>query len=289
MQVAITGASGFVGSWLLKSLSKEFDFKPLSIQDLADEANLKRGLDQTPILVHLAGVSSVSECEANIHETYRVNVGLPCYLAEAFYRQNPKGHFVFTSTGQVYTSSDQPQNEASPIAPGNVYARSKLCAEVALSELARQFHGRLTILRLYNHTHRTQNARFVLPSILHQIESSVSDCVQLKVGNIEIERDFSAVQDLVSAFQKLLTSQPADQAIETFNLASGVGKNLRCLITALAQRLGKKVEFEVEPSRLRPNEAKQVIGDSLKFQNRFGWRPKSQSVEAFLDLFLEQQ
>lgn len=288
MRIAITGACGFVGSSIVGALKDQIEFKELPSKNLLDETFLKKSLISTPTLVHLAGVSSVGDCERNINEAYRVNVGLSCVLAEIFFQQNKGGHFIFTSTGQVYDESEPvPHSETTRIAPGNVYARSKLCAELALSELARQFNGRLTILRMYNHTHKSQSSRFVLPSILKQIQETTNSVVKLKVGNIEVNRDFSAIQDLVSAFQALFHAPSEQPNIEVYNLASGSDKNLSQLILGLAERIGKKVEFEVDPDRIRPNEPKRVVGDSTKFKTHFHWKSRSQTIPEFLNLFLE--
>ncbi len=288
MQVAITGATGFVGSSILKSLDDKFVFVPISSKSLNDANLVESKLNGVPTLVHMAGISSVSECEKDLNETYRVNVALSCFLAEVFFRLNNGGHFIFLSSSLVYDQmASSPQSESSVLAPKNAYSRSKLVAEAALSELARIHSGQLTILRLYNYTHKTQSTRFVLPSILHQIENSNSDLVHLNVGNIDINRDFSAIQDFIDAFRLLLNHGPLNSEINIFNLCSGVEKNLRQLIVELAQQYGKKIEFGVDQKLVRPNEIPSVFGSSEKFQSAFGWSPLSKSNSKFLELFLK--
>jgi len=287
-KVAITGSNGFVGTSLNKKLKDQFQLNLLSYEKLSDESLIRESLKDTPVLLHLAGISSVGDCEKNITEAYKVNVGLSCAMAEIFFRLNKGGHFIFTSTGQVYDEKEPvPHRETTKIAPGNTYARTKLCAELSLSEIARLHEGRLTLLRMYNHTHKSQSSRFVLPSILKQIQESTSNVVHLKVGNIEVDRDFSAIQDLIRALSSLFQHRQEFSSTEVYNLGSGVGKNLRQLIFDLAARFGKKVEFEIEPTLLRANDPKRVIGDSSKFQTYFQWQSQSQSISDFLDFFLE--
>lgn len=289
MNIGITGARGFIGSALISTLQKSYQFNPIHSDLFSNETAIKESLKDNSAFIHLAAISTVGECEKNLGDAFKINVGQACAMAELFFRQNPHGHFIFTSTGQVYDELEPlPHTELTKIKPKNIYAETKVCAELALSKIAALHNGRLTILRMYNHTHMTQNTKLVLPSILKQLNESTSTEVKLKVGNIDVDRDFSALQDLVNAFALLIADQSSQKSVEVFNLCSGKAKNLAQLIISLANRLGKKVFFEVDPALVRPNEPKVIVGDSSKFQNLFHWQSRSNSIEDFLDLFLSK-
>jgi hypothetical protein len=58
----------------------------------------------------------------------------------------------------------------------------------------------------------------------------------------------------------------------------------------LSKQLGKKVEFEVDPSRVRKDEPFSIVGSSKKFQNDFDWKPvyatdEAKLVKSFLQNF----
>ncbi len=290
MNVGITGSSGFLGSSIIVKLNSKFNFKKLNLRqiNLESDSEVNNSFSSLETLIHLAGISSISECERNPKSAYDVNVKTSIEVAENYYRKNNNGHFIFASTGQVYDEfGDLPHTEFSKIAPGNFYAETKLKAELELSKIALKHSSRLTILRLFNHTHKTQSIRAVMPSIHDQLLKSNEEVVKLTVGNIELNRDLSSVQDVTSAIEKLLFDNQNLPGVNTYNLSSGVDKNLRQIIVLLAERLNKKILISVDPSRLRTNDPLRIVGDSTKFENQFNWSSRSKSISGFLDLFLE--
>lgn len=291
MNVGITGSSGFLGSSIINKLNNKFNFQKLNLRqiNLESETEVHNSFSKLEALIHLAGISSIAECERNPKSAYDINVKTSIEVAENYYRKNNNGHFIFASTGQVYDELDDlPHTEFSKIAPGNLYAETKLKAELELSKIAIKHGSRLTILRLFNHTHKTQSIRAVMPSIHDQLIKSNEEVVRLTVGNIDLNRDLSSVQDVMSAIEKLLFDNQKLSGVNTYNLSSGVDKNLRQIIVLLAEKLHKKILITVDPSRLRTSDPLRVVGDPTKFENQFNWFSRSKSISSFIDLFLEE-
>jgi nucleoside-diphosphate-sugar epimerase len=163
-------------------------------------------------------------------------------------------------------------DESFPINPVSYYAETKLEAEEALKKEQSSIH--LLILRLFNHTHKSQDPSFFLPSLYHQILKGMS---QIKTGNLDLERDFAAVQDLTSALNSIIQSKMTSSGI--FNICSGIGKNLKVLAAELAKQLDKNVTWSVDENLIRKNEPHTIVGSSVKFQEQFNWQPKYSSNE----------
>jgi dTDP-4-dehydrorhamnose reductase len=145
LRVLVTGASGFLGRHLLKSLA-DFDVTALYSSsttfiadfphirsctlDLSDAAATRALVTQCSpdAVIHLAAVSSPAACERAPDETTAINA--PSALIETL---SPTAFVIFLSTDQVYDGTVGKYTEDSDAAPVNAYGRSKLAFEGALA------------------------------------------------------------------------------------------------------------------------------------------------------------
>jgi GDP-4-dehydro-6-deoxy-D-mannose reductase len=96
----------------------------------------------------------------------------------------------------------------------------------------------------------------------------------IRVGNIEVERDFLDVRDVVNAYALAVryTDGSAEPGI-ILNIASGVP---RCIGDVLERLLGRsrvKISIEQDPMRLRPSDLPRIVGDASRLRQRLGWTP----------------
>lgn len=276
MKVMLTGGSGFIGRHLLNLKLEDIEFFNI---DRNKGVRQQIQSVQPDVFVHLAGISSNVECEANIGQAFKINVAFACEVYEEFIRVNPNGHFIFFSTGMVYDFSREGViTEDSKLKPQNLYAQTKLSAEEALKSISCFQGGLLSVVRLFNTSHKSQDARFFLPSVFRQITESKSDSVELIVGNIDIKRDFSTIYRTVDNTLNLIRKRP--MAGDTYNFCSGSSFSLRSLAIELGKRLGKSVVFKTDLKRVRDDEVDQVIVRSNKLSQR------ADSMEEFIEGFL---
>lgn len=285
MKVVVSGAKGFVGSNLLSALKSDYDFVSLDIDDFSNPGIVEAAFQNADVLIHLAGLSSIAECEKDVYNAYKVNVALTGYLVDVFYKSNPRGRVIFASTGQVYDSrASLPLTEKSPVNPTSTYARSKLAAESVVQDIAKVYGASSMILRFFNIAHKSQRPVFFLPSVYEQIQKANGSVVTINVGNVDIERDFSSIQDIIRVFNYCLKNSSAEKN-EIVNVSSGVPKTLRQIVLTMAKKMNKEVVINVDPARVREGEAKSHYGAS-KFSSQLGIMTDGKSVDTFVDAFL---
>lgn len=262
--------------------------------DLLSSDALRAEIDREKwdVCIHLAARSAYSDCQKNPGQAYGVNLGGTAHIVELFRQQRQDVHFILTSSAQVYklspTDSRITLSEDAQVGPQTVYGRSKLLAEEVIRSTFKVEGGRFSILRLFNHTHKTQSREFFMPHIYHSVLESKSVPVRIAVGNIDVSRDIGSIFDLVRAFGSLADwgASHSSQFCETFNVCSGSSRNLREIALEVGRRLDKRIEFELEEQRVRISEIGSITGDNRRMAMIVGWQPRANSDREFVDDFL---
>lgn len=285
MRVLLTGANGFIGSHLKPRLaesglqvtgleSPEFDLQdPISITDAVSR-------HPCDTVIHLAAMSHVGDCKNNPGLARSINVeGTRCLL-ESVAARNPNCHFIFASSAQVYKGPQGQEitegvifDENREILPQNFYGQTKWDAELPIRAFAESGRVRATILRLFNHTHKTQAPSFFLPDVYRklQIARETGSQPKIPVGNIQISRDIGSIHDLVNAFMAIMN--PSEDRLRIFNICSGQKRKLSSLISLLAERLEVRAEFVVDSARVRAGEPMAIQGSHARLTEATGWKP----------------
>ena len=307
-RVLITGGTGFVGTHLVRylrpttpSIAVMASDKNPSRRDMGVEYYeldiRKQDLVRAAIreikpneIYHLAGISAVDQSWDNPRLAFEVNVIGTYNLLEAAMSWASPPRILNISTAQVYAPSDGLLTEESPVSPGNPYAASKAMAEMLEIYFCKVSGGGIITARSFNHTGPGQSPTFVLPSIakqLAEIEIGLR-APRLTVGNINVKRDFTDVRDVVRAYGALLTKGRTGQI---YNVCSGTGTLLSDLLMQFQAVCRTVVTVEIDPTRVRPGETPQIVGDSTKIRRETAWEPQipmEQTIRDLLDYWREK-
>lgn len=307
MRALVTGASGFVGRYLVERLraagyevvaaggphETEPAFLPI---DLADAESIRAAFDvaRPDVVFHLAAQAFVPRSLEAPDETYEVNVmGTAGVLAvlRAWRRENDaKVRFVFISSAEVYgvqPAEAMPLLETTLANPVNPYAASKAAAEAIVLGEARSFGVDVVIARAFNHIGPGQNDRFVVPAFANQLAAIARGGEPIMhVGNLDARRDFLDVRDVVDAYVAIAERGESGQA---YNVASGSAVSIREILGELIRIAHVPVEVRDDPARMRPSDVPIVYGSSEKLRARTGWEPRIPLRRSLQDVYAQAQ
>jgi GDP-4-dehydro-6-deoxy-D-mannose reductase len=276
----ITGGLGFVGFWLADHLREQGD-QVVSIDqevDVTDPGALLAALSAAApdAVYHLAALTHVGKSWDEPLRVLEVNViGTGAVLAAA--REcGTDPRILVVSSAEVYGAVTDPAllplDEESPTAPLTPYAASKLAAE-ALGAQAFLGHGQQVLtVRPFNHIGPGQTPNFAVPALAKRIvEADRKKAPTIPVGNLEARRDFTDVRDVVRAYRLLIESGKPGTV---YNVCSGRDVSIREIADGLLDLAGTALEFETDPSLVRPVEVPVLRGDPGRLTEATGWKPE---------------
>lgn len=307
MKYLVTGADGFVGTYLTRELLENPDREilglgvrpsdkqlafPYKFCDLRDFDSLSATLGSfsPDIVFHLAGQAFVPRAIENPQETLMINVGGTLNLLEYFRLSGKPVLIVYISSSEVYgnlKSENLPVSENHPVGPVNPYATSKVAAEEYCLQYARSSKNiRALIARPFNHIGVGQNPNFVVPNFCRQVLESISKKsgskpAEIQVGDLTPTRDFLHVKDVVRAY--ILLSEFGKSG-EIYNISSGKETPISQILQWIIEAAKTEVLAKQDPERMRPMEMIRSLGDNSKLK-ALGWEPKVSVKDAVIEIF----
>ena len=231
-KVLVTGATGFIGRALVRSLQEASqEVIALGSRDgdvRRPDTFARYSGSGVASVIHLAGRSFVPDSWAEPASFLDVNV-MGTTNALEFCRLEKAG-LVFLSA-YVYGIPDRlPIPEAAPVRPNNPYAQSKYLAELVCRFYSEQFKVPVTVLRPFNVYGPGQDTTFLIPSILRYLRSRQ----QVEVMDLEPRRDWVYVSDLVAA---ILAARDRLAGYNVYNVGSGASHSTSPLLASSARKI----------------------------------------------------
>jgi nucleoside-diphosphate-sugar epimerase len=326
MKVLITGGAGFIGSELAKALlvdghdvtiidNLEYGYRDNfeDNQKLRDSfveedirsSNIEKYIQKSDIVFHLAGISSLPECESNPYKAFDVNTSGVANILNYCRNSNVK-RIIFSSTSAIYENSDTTQLlvEDCDVRPNLVYATSKYCAEKVCKSFADNYGMDIIICRFFNvfGAHQDYKRKYP-PFTSYLIKEIINDRIPTVFNTSDVKRDYIYSTDLIEIFKRMIQSENKFKA-EIFNLGSGRGYSAMDIVRSIYSSLNKKEEFDVgdpekfwdkyeslfstnyslSKDRVKKEVYKHCVGNNLKVVKEFGYEPKIELEEGIQNI-----
>ncbi len=304
----ITGITGFVGSHLaeilldaglkvyglvkvrssMENIQSIKDRLCLIEGDLADSHSLRRVVSdiRPDYIFHLGAQSYVPTSWSAPAATMEANLIGSLNLFEAVRQAGIEPSIQIAGSSEEYGLVDPaslPITETTPLKPLSPYAVSKVAMDYLGYQYHRSYGMKIFRSRAFNHTGPRRGEVFAESSFAKQvaeIEAGLRPPV-IYVGNLEAQRDYTDVRDIVRAYwMGIRDAEPG----EAYNLCSGTAHTMRSVLEAFIQMSNVEVSIEIDPGRLRPSDVPILRGDASKFERATGWQPRIPFETTLADL-----
>jgi GDP-4-dehydro-6-deoxy-D-mannose reductase len=300
LRILVTGANGFVGQHLVKELHENNirvvgvggpdldsikspyidDYYTIDLNNPVEVQTLDfKNVDG---VIHLAGMADVGASFDKPLEYINTNVGIEINLYESAKSQAARPRFLIVSSGTLYDPSALlPFNEASSVKPNSPYSVSKLGQE----QMAQYYQTRgfeSVIARPFNHIGPGQGLGFLIPDLVKQVvdvEKGLAD--KVLVGNLDAERDYTDVRDIVRAYRLLLTTGKSG---EIYNICSGTSISGNDILKTIVSISTVNPTIEQDSARIRPADTPKIFGNYHKLFEDTGWIPAIKIQDTLRDV-----
>lgn len=306
----ITGVTGQDGSYLSEFLLKKgytvvgmvrrsstVTFERLShIQDdiiivqgdLHDQSSLVALLEeyQPEEVYNLAAQSFVPTSWSQPILTGEVTALGVLRMLEAIRLVNPKIKFYQASSSEMFGKvMEVPQRESTPFYPRSPYGVAKVYGHWITINYRESFDMFATSGILFNHESPRRGIEFVTRKIsYHAAKIKLGLAKELRLGNLEAQRDWGYAGDYVEAMWMMLQHHTPDN----FVIGTGETHSVREFCELAFGYVGLNYEDYVvqDPRYYRPAEVDLLISDPAKARKELGWQPKV-SFKELVEMMVE--
>jgi GDPmannose 4,6-dehydratase len=223
---------------------------------------------------HLAAQSFVGESFADGFSTMNTNINGTHFILAALRELQPECRFYFAGSSEMFGKvAEVPQKETTRFHPRSPYGISKV-AGFDLTRNYREAYDMFCVSGiLFNHESPRRGFEFVtrkISSTVARIKAGLAS--ELKLGNLEAQRDWGHAADYVRAMHLMLQQSEADDYV----VATGETHTVREFCERAFARVGLDWERYVKIDEMfyRPAEVDLLIGDATKAHTTLNWQPR---------------
>ncbi len=292
----ITGASGLVGSWLVKSLvdmgadvaclvrdwvpqselvrSGTLDKVRVVRGDVRDQALLERALGEYEIdtVMHLAAQTIVGIANRNPVSTFETNIGGTWALLEACRRSPKVKQIVVASSDKAYGECDTlPYDENTPLQGTHPYDVSKSCADLIAQTYAISYGLPVVITRCGNfYGGGDLNWNRIIPGTIRSILRDQRPVIR---SDGQYVRDYFYVENGAAAYTLLAEKLAANPDLRghAFNFSNEIQVTVLELVEKILSMMGSSLTPDIRNEAT--NEIPHQYLSAEKARVMLDWKP----------------
>jgi GDPmannose 4,6-dehydratase len=211
-------------------------------------------------------------------------------MLEAVRETCPDARFYQASSSEMFGKVRQvPQDESTPFYPRSPYGVAKAYGH-HITVNYRESYGLFGCSGiLFNHEGPRRGLEFVTRKISwHAAAIKLGLATELRLGNLDAERDWGYAVDYVEAMWLMLQQDRADDYV----IATGETHSVRECARVAFERVGLDWEqyVVVDDAFKRPAEVDRLVGDASKARRELGWEPRTgfrELIELMVDADLK--
>lgn len=288
----VTGASGFIGTALVRKLSglnirticlvrsrrrvatleklQGVEILEIPSPGRRELANALRG-ESADVVFNLASYG-VRQEDRDPDQLIDGNIGLLLRLLEATSHWNVQRFIHCGSCSEYAPSTLQGAfiDETHPLQPTSIYGAAKAASGIIGNAFAMTSGIPFVTLRLFGVFGPHEGPYRLIPYLIHKLQNGQP--VDLTLG--EQVRDFLFEEDAAEAFVQAADAKGALKPYEYYNVCSSIPIKIRAIGETVAAALNQSGDLLRWGERAyRSDEPMWLVGDNRRFQNATAWKP----------------
>jgi len=298
--ILITGGAGFIGSNFVKHIFHSYPGYKIIVLDaltyagnvdnIPDEikndsrfsfwyGNVRNGelvnelVPKSDIVVHLAAETHVARSIFDNTIFFETDVLGTQVMANAVLRYRDSiERFIHVSTSEVYgTALEVPMTEEHPLNPTTPYAGAKTGADRLVYSYWSTYKIPVTIIRPFNQYGPNQHLEKVIPRFITSVLLGEPLTIH---GSGEVTRDWTYVQDLCQALDKVIHASSTIVEGKIFNIGTGRDISVRMIANMILDKMDKPKEL-ITYIRDRPGQVARHVSSTERALVLLEWEAET--------------
>jgi len=320
-KIFVTGATGFLGGWLvsdlveagfdvivcrntLKSERKDknslYELKNLAEKVTEIQLNLFDfdavssciASTKPDVIIHMAAIGDVNTGLEKPHLTFQTSVTSTLNLLESVRLHRPETLFIAHTTDKVYSGNPVPFTEDMPLMPNHIYEVGKVSKEHLTRVYASTYGLSAVTIRCGNYFGGYDfNFDRIVPYVIRQ--NIHQDTIELR-SNGKFTRDFLYIKDAVGV-NRLLIDKHMDGNFEHYGEAFNFSLEMQLNVLDVTQLIcnmmdrshqtiviNDQTKFEIPDMVLSCKKAQQLLGWTPRYSLEAGL---TETIDAYKEYF----